>query len=229
MTKAQHMLFDYTWARTYVGLVALLIALGCTLLHNINLDGPDWEIPTSISHTYHTGARDYFVAQLFVVAAFLISYRGHTCREWWAAKAAGGAAMLIAWFPTSCKNVCKKNSESATFLLESTDGCDLSNLMHQIAAVSFFVLLAYFCFRFYKRADMKFNAMPTRKTYNRRKKVYAVSGVLMVLTMIFGFILYKSNQDSFPNILFWVEAICLVLFGIVWLVAGKKVPFFKDN
>jgi hypothetical protein len=35
------------------------------------------QIPSSISWSYHTAARDIFVGALFVIGAFLISYKGH--------------------------------------------------------------------------------------------------------------------------------------------------------
>ena len=226
MKNSKQMVFDYTWARTYIGIVALLIALGSVVLHNINQPEPDGLIPQSISQTYHSGARDFFVSQLFVVAAFLFSYRGHTGNEWLAAKIAAIAAVLVAWFPTSCKFKCDILCAKATFGFV-LDSSVFTARVHYTAAIILFASLIYFTYCFYKRAELKHAANPNSQGIMFRKLLYFISGIAMTFTIIVGGSLHYFEVMKNMNLIFWIETICLSLFGIIWLVAGKKVPYFK--
>lgn len=226
MENSKQMVFDYTWARTYIGIVALLIALGSVVLHNINQIETNGLVPQSISHTYHSGARDFFVSQLFVVAAFLFSYRGHTGNEWLAAKIAAIATVLVAWFPTSCKLNSDMICEQATFgFVFNNPVCTAR--VHYIAAIILFVSLIYFTYCFYKRAKSKHAENPNSQGIMFRKLLYFYCGIAMTFTIIVGGLLHYLAIIKNLNLIFWIETICLSLFGIVWLVAGKKVPFFK--
>ena len=223
MNTSTERIFNYTWFRTYIGVVALSIAFGCFILHNVYLpEGQSFQIPQSISATYHSGARDFFVAQLFVVAAFLVSYKGHNCRERSASLFAGISAMLIAWFPTSCEDL--HNCEIPSFFFIS-NSAETNKLIHYFAAVIFFVLLVYICYQFYKRARDKWMSNATNKAAKRRKIVYFFGAFGMIFTILIGLIWLVFDKTPPRTLVFWVELICLVLFGIVWLVAGKSITF----
>lgn len=99
MSEILHKDIDYRALRMIVGLIALSIAIVCTGLFWFHTETSI--IPTSISVTYHLGARDFFVGALFSVGGFLIAYKGWTDTELWLAKIAGVCAILIAVCPTS--------------------------------------------------------------------------------------------------------------------------------
>jgi hypothetical protein len=61
--------FDYHAIRLMIGLIALLFPWIVSIR--------SFQINDSISWSYHTDARDLFVGLLFVIGAFLMSYKGH--------------------------------------------------------------------------------------------------------------------------------------------------------
>ena len=90
--------------------------------------GPEHLDLDSISAFYGMGglARDLFVAILWVIASFLVGYKGLTRLEDWLLNAAGVCAALIAVVPCTCWH---GNAEP-------------HNIWHARAAVSFFVLMS---------------------------------------------------------------------------------------
>src|SRR5689334_4933137 len=68
----EHTYFGLRWG---LGIAAFLLPLVTRLGERILTDH---SLPKSISGYYHTGMRNYFVATLIVVAAFLILYKGYS-------------------------------------------------------------------------------------------------------------------------------------------------------
>lgn len=215
--------FDYWWARTYVGLVALSIAIVCPILHNLATPG-NWHIPTSISATYYSGARDVFVGQLFVVAAFLFSYKGHRppdrksyLQERVASLLCACSAVVVAWIPTTRPAAFPNKYITITSI----------PWLHQLAAVLLIGILVFFCYRFYIRAKSKWREDPSSRKVRRRCIVYRICGLGMSASILFGVPLEIIAGDRFPTTVFWIEFVCLTLFGVAWLVAGKSLPGVK--
>ena len=197
-------------------------------------------IPTSISVTYHFGARDIFVGSLMVVAFFLAAYNGRklpTDEYHWeslAAKLAGFCAAMVALFPTSC-------SESWLPVQQHFSVCEYPlnpavPVLHTLAAVILIILLVFFCWRFYQRTDNKLQQLDqfkqsgvlkgTEQEKNclvRRRSAYALCAAIMVITSVIGVILDRVLGDN-NQAIFWVEGICLWAFGFSWLIAGKLFP-----
>ena len=65
----EYLAFDYHAIRLIIGFIAVLFPVVVTFCAS--------KITDSISWSYHTDARDFFVGFLFVIGAFLISYKGH--------------------------------------------------------------------------------------------------------------------------------------------------------
>ena len=65
----ENLVFDYHTIRLLIGSIALLFPWAVSFLAS--------GITPSISWSYHTNARDVFVGFLFVIGAFLVSYKGH--------------------------------------------------------------------------------------------------------------------------------------------------------
>lgn len=69
-TNESSPLFDYRTLRMIVGAIAFSIP-GVVFYITAT-------VTTSISASYHTDARDYFVGFLFIIGALLMAYKGHT-------------------------------------------------------------------------------------------------------------------------------------------------------
>ena len=219
--------FNYLILRTIVGAIALLLPFIVWLV--ANLIYTDVGIPSSISVTYHLGARDIFVGSLFVVSAFLFSYNGFQSDKYpnsevtqsRLSKLAGACAAIVALFPTNCNE---------QWILEVTGICTglcvskphLEFLpvgaIHTGAAILLFIILAGFCLHYFQIGTKGEGGKK-----DRRSRVYRICGWTMVGAMIVGAISFAAellgwHDDSVSKIIFFVELVCLVSFGIAWLV-----------
>ena len=194
--------FDYVTLRLLMGVMAFAIPIVVIYLaHPIVLE--------SISASYHTDAQDHFVGMLFIVAAFLIAYRGRSPAQGLWSKVGAVAAVLVAICPSS----------TATMP-------DLpSGPVHYIAAAILFLILAYFCFVFWKKTHASEN--PFKK---RRSPVYAACGIIMLtcIVAIAAANWFFGDTAKALRITFWGEWIALWAFGVAWIVAGKSLPFLSE-
>jgi quinol-cytochrome oxidoreductase complex cytochrome b subunit len=189
--------FDYRTLRLLIGAIAFTLPFLVTWIANTSL--------TSISASYHTGARDFFVGWLFVIGALMLAYNGHRPRESVASKIAGIAAVLVALFPTAC------------------DSCeaDLNAKIHVVAAVVLFGILAYFCFGPFQQNT---KGQPGKR--GRRSKIYFLCGIVILLSLATAIILLRFFPELADGVdaLYWAETAALIAFGIAWVVAGKTIP-----
>lgn len=248
---------DYRALRMIVGLIAVSIAIVCTGLFWFHTG--KGVIPTSISVTYHFGARDFFVGALFAVGGFLLAYKGWTTTELWLAKIAGICAILIAVCPTSvdldwvepaqlpfdatqCK-VCEavkdlSKMESAQTagtndeLKEATRKCITTGsrftpVIHGTSAFLLIGILFYYCVGFGYRVYKKIKKKPDLQRLKWRLGVYAVCATSMALSAGVGGYMIYDGSDSNSTVVFWVEFVCLMAFGISWIVASKRAWLFS--
>lgn len=197
-------LIDYRALRLLMGLIAFFLPIIVWLRSGVEL--------TSISASYHTDARDWFVGMLFVVSAFLSAYNGRpTPHIVWTlimpsqkmlSKVASIAALCVALFPTN------KYGTPA----------NLSSEIHGAATGILFFILAYFCFHpFIVKAERGWN----RKYI--RNGIIKMCGWTMVFSMASLFVdryIPVNIPDSVP-LVFLAEWIALGAFGISWLLAAK--------
>lgn len=113
--------FDYRALRLLIGIIAFAIPICVSLISSVPLP--------SISASYCSEARDIFVGMLFIVAAFLWAYNGHSKLQSTFSKIASPAAILVAVFPTACE--------------EGISG--ISSTVHYVSAPILIIILAYFC------------------------------------------------------------------------------------
>lgn len=184
-------------------------------------------LPGSISASYHTGVRNFFVGSLCVVGVFLISSIGYVEDKPWSIFA-GVMAFLVAFCSThvdSCK-VAGASEPSA-----------LLPVIHGIAACALFLTFAYFCLVLFIRTQKegvvvrrpKLAELPKPKRH--RNIVFLVCGWIMVTAMaVFGAWVGAAKLLNVPkpdHLLFVVEWVCLWAFGFAWLVKGQQL--FKDT
>ena len=208
-TEPYNPVFDYRLLRTLIGLVAIALPV-------VACQTSDSDCITSISASYYTDARDYFVGMLFIVGAFLISYNGHDDRQAFASTLAGVGAFGIALFPTAC--------DSCTSAIACAScASSLKSTLHIISAVTMFAVLAYFCLGPFRRAN-KHN-----RGFLRRKKIYGLCGWTIIIVLLIAILHSLFKPDSTLPVLLYAETIALWAFGLAWFVSGKIVWFIADD
>src|SRR6185503_2494622 len=145
------------------------------------------------------------VGFLFAIAAFLLAYNGLSKSEMLMSKFAAIAALGVALFPTSCKGQ-----------------PELVPYVHFGSAAVMFLILAYFCYVFYKRARAK-----GYTEANRRAVLYVLCGIVIIasmLVMVFDKVTGGVISSRVQRLVFHCERAALVAFGISWLTASRTLP-----
>jgi len=239
---SENLVFDIHTIRLLIGVIALSFPLV------VYLFAPG--ITPSISWSYHTHARDLFVGLLFVIGAFLVSYKGHQPtlqaqsigKFWnWVSRFWNGAIKFRIWE--------KKNEEDLVSLIGGlgawgTALCptafevkcrptDVTSIIHSIAAAILFSTIVYFCLGAFmsqakKKRDKaeKDGLLEKRGTdpWTLRIVFYTFCGWGIAVIMVGSIVLVRTGSCETSNILFWSEAAALELFGIGWLVASRYLP-----
>ena len=197
-------IFDYRTLRLLIGALALTLPILAPWIADKSL--------SSISASYHTGARDFFVGWMFVIGALMLAYNGHSPWEWVYSKFAGLAAVLVALFPTAC-DTC-------------TDSCSICEgdwrvTIHFVAAIALFIILGYFCLWAFRK-DTKGQSGKT----GRRDFIYRLCGYVIYLSLAAAILLKWLLPDLADAIesLYYAETVALGAFGVAWIVAGKTIP-----
>jgi hypothetical protein len=162
---------------------------------------------TSISASFYEGgwSQTIFVGFLFAIAAFLMAYNGLTKAEMVLSKIASVAGLGVAMFPCKC--------DTHTEIIPN---------IHGASAALMFLILAYFCYAFFKRAKEK--DYPQAKA---RAAIYALCGISIVLSIVtlgYDGLTGNSLSDRIPRLTFYGEAAGLIAFGISWLTASRVLP-----
>jgi hypothetical protein len=163
---------------------------------------------TSISASYYEGgwSQTIFLGFLFAIAALLLAYNGRSRGEMVSSKVASVAGLGVALFPCGCDG----HPETIRYL-------------HGVSAGVMFVILAYFCSLFLRRAWGK--GYGQAKT---RAGVYALCGIAILASIL------VLGSDSLsggalrarvPRLTFYGEAVGLIAFGVSWLTASRVLPF----
>jgi hypothetical protein len=240
-----NLIFDYHTIRLLIGVIALSFPWVVSILAS--------RITPSISWSYHTDARDIFVGFLFIIGAFLVSYKGHkptlhkndVSNFWnWVSKFWKGAINFRIWERkheedlVSCVGgvaawvtaVCP-----TAFCVEKTCPPDPISTIHYIGATVLFSTTVYFCLVAFKsRAKEKRKAEGLLEKggndpKNLRIKFYSFCGWGIAVIMLGSVVVVRTGFDAISNIIFWSETAALELFGIGWLIASQYLPVFTDE
>ena len=190
---------DHRTLKLLVGLIALTLGNLTSLFAESKI--------TSISASYYEGgwSQSILVGFLFAIAAFLLAYNGLSRSEMVISKFAAVAALGVALFPTSCKGQPQ-----------------IIPYVHFGSAAVMFLILAYFCYVFYKRARAK--GYPQAKW---RAFIYVFCGIVIIasiLIIVFDRVTGGVISSRIPRLVFYGERAGLVAFGISWLTASKVLP-----
>ena len=190
---------DHRTLKLIVGVVALSLATLTRLFAQTAI--------TSISASYYEGgwSQSIFIGFLFAIAAFLLAYNGQSKSEMILSKVASVAGLAVALFPCQCDTHTPKIP-----------------FVHGAAASVMFLILAYFCYGFYRRAKSKGHSEA-----KARATIYALCGIailLSILTLAFDFFSGGTLRTMIPRLTFYGEATALIAFGISWLTASRVLP-----
>lgn len=100
---------------------------------------------------------------------------------------------------------------------------EVSNIVHGVCAMIFFMLLAYNCIFLFTKTNAANNPTKRKKL---RNKIYRVCGYgMLAFELVFAVVKFVGGPGFCTMI---VEIILLSLFGISWLVKGEAFPFLND-
>jgi len=182
-------------------------------------------LKSSISHFYYTAAGPIFTGVLTTVAIFLVCYKGHGKKPtedkyaWLSDKLLTTLAAVCAFgivvFPTGSDH---KITDNLHIFVSSAK----AGALHLAFAALFFLSIAVLCMvNFRRQSDKTF-------IKNAEGTLYLICGWGMVtclgLLALFSFTPLKGEPWLPYNLVYIIEAIMLVLFGVAWLVKGKSKP-----
>jgi hypothetical protein len=144
--------------------------------------------------------RIIFVGFLFVISAFLLAYNGLSETEMWLAKVACASALGVALFPCSCDDTAR----------------EIIGGVHLASATALFIVLAWFCVIFMRRAKAKGHRQARWRT-----AIYMICGWGMVASAALFIARAITKQEALA---FWGETVGLVSFGTSWLTASRVLP-----
>ncbi len=170
----------------------------------------------SISLFYYTRMGDVFVGTLCAVALFLVSYKGYETKDSVISSLAGVFAFGIALFPCTSELLIPCNTRCYISI-------HLVGIIHLSSAILFFTTLAYMSY-------FIFTKNMGEKTTNKikRDKIYKICAIVMVFCLV-GIAIYMIwLKVKFPvlenyHIVYWLETIALIAFGISWLTKGEVI------
>jgi hypothetical protein len=99
--------------------------------------------------------------------------------------------------------------------------------VHYAFAAAMFLVLAYFCWIFYKRAHAKGHLEA-----KRRAVIYALCGISILASIIvlaIDFLTHESLTAHIPRLTYYGERTGLIAFGVSWLTASRVLPILTCN
>jgi hypothetical protein len=190
---------DHRTIKLIVGLIATSLAPLTSYFANTTI--------TSVSAAYYEGgwSASIFIGFLFAIAAFLLAYNGTSRGDMLLSKVASIAGVCIALFPCGCGG-----------------HAELVPYVHAASAATMFLILAYFCLGFLRRARAKGHAQAMA-----RAAIYALCGsaiLLAILMMGFDWLSSGVLNNRMPRFTFYGESTGLIAFGVSWLTASRALP-----
>ncbi len=204
--------------RVVIGVLGMLLPI--LLWFFLYLDSGYTRPLPSISHYYYTRVVGIFMIIIGVLGIFLIIYKGGAKKDFIVSLAAGLSAMMLLLFPTNSIISSFPDSNYPYFntVLEASV---FRERAHFVFAAIFLGCLAYMSLFIFTKSNKKKENQTERKRL--RNRIYKICGVLMIVVMI----VIAINPGNTDNLVFWMEAVAVELFGFSWLVKGEAL--FKDK
>src|SRR6266540_1880908 len=204
----------YTHLQQIVGVIALLLPF-VLVLGNRLLSGD--ELESSISAYYHTRMGDVFVGALCALAIFFLSYNykplpGFNLDNKLSTLAAI-TALGVAFFPTTSDASVASQSEQVV------------GRVHLACAALLFGLLAVFALFLFPKTG----GAPMTPAKQRRNVVYRTCGGIIIGAIVLVGVSNLVDPPDSWHAFFWLETICVVAFGVSWLVKGGFLGVLADH
>lgn len=213
-----HRIITFVTLRKAIGWLGILLPLA--LIIGTIVIGRCQNVQDSISHYYYTVMGGVFVGTLCAVALFLIIYRGYNWLDNLSTTVAGFCAIGVAMFPTS------SNKDKICSIIDFGNLGPIETL-HYLSAALFFLTLAFISIFLFRKGSA--DPTPRKKT---RNKIYLISGIVIIACMVLILILHSlpalEKIVNLYKLVFVLEWIALLAFGISWLVKGDLI-FFRDR
>jgi hypothetical protein len=235
--EEQNLVFNYLILRLFVGLIAFVLPPVVVIITA--------RITSSISASYHTLARDFFVGFLFVIGALLWAYNGHRpdlseeqVSDFWKRLDQfwnGAAKFRVAELKVEERVISAIGGFAAVGAALFPTACDTCAIdatarVHITSAVILFSTIAYFCLVGFAAQVKNANAAEVKK--KRRARVYSFCGwgivVAMIGLMVTQVALPLTARNAWP-FTFVAETIALWLFGFSWMTASKVFSWLADE
>jgi uncharacterized membrane protein YiaA len=201
----------YTHLQQIVGVIAVALPF-VLIIGNRALTGD--ELESSISAYYHTPMGGVFVGALCALAVFFLSYNYKPLPGFnldnKLSTLATIAALGVAFFPTT--GVAPTQSEQVV------------GRVHLTFAGLLFTLLAVFALFLFPRSG---GAKTAAKRH--RNIVYRTCGVIIIVAMVLVPVSNWRDPPEWLHAFFWLETICVVAFGVSWLVKGGFLGILADK
>jgi hypothetical protein len=194
---------SYFALRRSVGIVAFLLPIIAPLPHLIRYH----ELLSSISASYYTSTRNFFVGSLCAIGLIMLCTRGYDLEDLIAGFLAGLFAILVAFFPTSPDGATPQQIRIGHF--------------HYAFAATLFLILAYFCLVLFTMTVK--GEVPTPQKLHRNIIYYVCGTVILISIGSIGMIALGWLKWPFQTVSFGIlfETTSLVFFGIAWTVKGE--------
>jgi hypothetical protein len=183
------------------------------LVYFIGCDG----LP-SVSASYHSGARDIFVACLSAVGGLMLPYQGKDAtekEEFWLAKVGGLAAIVVAFVPTACP----PTGEPSYTCLVDVACSSAQEGVHIGAAIVVFGILVRLCWIFHNRALEKKALEGTMAAI----RAYVYRACIGANVLGFAIIALAKTVDLGKTAVFLGETLLLGAFSVAWLTASQLI------
>jgi hypothetical protein len=227
------LIISYLSLRRIVGAIGILLPF----VLRIGIIAFSDQIPYSISSYYYSPMRNILVATLCALGVFLIAYKGYDGLDTGITNVAGGAAIGVAFFPTS------DPSFSPAWV----------GHVHPVFATVAMLSLALMALQFTQtwpvggpvvagkakrnwRQDIKRIWLALFFRYQgpdsprklQRNRIYSACAWLILLGVVLGGAqnFWPESVKEVTQWLFWFEALAVVAFGFSWFVKGETI--FKD-
>jgi preprotein translocase subunit SecG len=184
-------------------LLPLLLIIGNFIVSNT------LRIEDSVSDYYdNSTAGDILVGVLFVLGFFLMTYKGYDKVDSRTANLGCIFALGVALFPTTSTN-------------------HVIHIMHFVFALLLFTVFIFFSVYLFRKSDP---AKKCTRQKNNRNRIYLICGIIMIACIagIAVSMLFLENFSKPLHLVFWLESIALIAFGISWIVKAEFL-FMKDK
>jgi hypothetical protein len=196
-TQTNELVISYLLLRKTVGWIGMLLPF-VLIVGNVAMSASR---PDSMSGYYYTPMRNVFVGALCALGVFLIAYDGYDDVDRWITNIAGLCAIGVAFCPTTPSG-------------PASAGQNIVGDFHVAFAMCTFTALGLMALRFAKGRQTRLET-----------GAYRVCGVVIFACVVLAGASNFLPSSVFANwpVLFILEAMAVVAFGISWFVKGKTI------